>query len=189
MIVKSKNIKSSSSLKGGIVKTSKESLQDIFEDLLKDIFWAEKHLSKALPKMAKAAYNELLQETFEGHLEKTERQIIRLENCFELFSLKAVGKKCYAMEGLVEESAEIIQKFESGHARDAALIAAAQKIQHYEISTYGTLRTMATVLGDISCAKLLELSKEEGVETDAKLTELAEKINKLAADMEEEEVD
>lgn len=189
MILESKSIQSLYSTKGGIVKTSKESLREIFEDQLKEIFWTENHLAKALPEIAKATYNELLQETFEELVEKTQRQLIRLENCFELLFLKARAKKCYAIEGSVQEVLEVIQKFEPGHARDAALIAAAQKIQHYEISAYGTLRTMATAQRDFSCAKLLELSKEEEVEMVAKLTELAEKINKLAVDMEEEEVD
>lgn len=189
MIAKTKSIKNIRDIKRGVSQTSKESLEDIFEDLLKDIFWAEKHLLKALPKMAKASYNELLQDAFEGHLEDTERQVNRLEKCFELCDLKAIGKKCKAMEGLVEEGAEVIENYDSGHARDAALIAAAQKVEHYEISAYGTLQTMATVLGKVQCANLLEESKDEEAQTDMKLTELAEKINKLAVDMEEEEVD
>ncbi len=166
-------------------KSSKESLGDILEDMLKDIYWAEKHLVKALPKMAKAAHNEELKEAFESHLEQTQNQIGRIEKCFELMELKAVAKKCEAMMGLVKEGAEAIEAHEEGHARDAALIAAAQKVEHYEISAYGTMRTMASVLGRVQCAELLEETKDEEAETDMKLTELAEKINQLAAEVEE----
>jgi ferritin-like metal-binding protein YciE len=164
-----------------IVKSSKESLEDIFEDMLKDIYWAENHLSKALHKMAKASYNEELKEAFEGHLKETKGQISRLEQCFSLLGLKAQGKKCAAMQGLVEEGQDVINDHEKGHARDAALIGAAQKVEHYEISSYGTLRTMATVLGKVQCAALMEANKDEEAETDEKLTRLSEKINKLAS--------
>ena len=189
MIAKTKNIKPVTSKKMHDSRTSKESLEDIFENLLKDIFWAEKHLVKALPKIAKATYNELLTEAFEAHLDETQMQVQRLENCFELADIRPVGKRCEAMEGLVKEAMSAVEDYESGHARDAALIAAAQKIEHYEISAYGTLRTMATVLGKVQCATLLEESKDEEAEADMKLTELAEKINQMAATMEEEEVD
>lgn len=164
-----------------LVKSSKESLEDIFEDMLKDIYWAENHLSKALPKMAKAAYNEDLKEAFEAHLKETQGQISRLEQCFSLLGMKPQGKKCPAMQGLVEEGQEAIDDHDAGHARDAALIGAAQKVEHYEISTYGTLRTMATVLGRVQCAELMEANKDEEAETDEKLTRLSEKINKWAS--------
>lgn len=177
--VKKTVVKASRSSK--IVKSSKESLEDIFEDMLKDIYWAENHLSKALPKMAKASYNDELKEAFEGHLKETKGQISRLEQCFSLLGMKAQGKKCPAMQGLVEEGHEAIDDHESGHARDAALIGAAQKVEHYEISSYGTLRTMATVLGKVQCAELLEANKDEEAETDEKLTRLSERINKLAS--------
>lgn len=170
-------------------KSSKETLEDIFEDMLKDIYWAEKHLVKALPRMTKASYSEDLRELFTAHFEQTHLQIQRIERCFELLEKKAIAKKCEAMKGLIKEGEETIERYESGHARDAALIAAAQKIEHYEISTYGTLRTMAKVLGKTSCAELLEETKDEEAETDATLTELAEKINQLAAEMEVVEVD
>jgi ferritin-like metal-binding protein YciE len=168
-----------------ITKSSKESLEDIFEDMLKDIYWAEKHLLKALPKMAKASYNEELKEAFEGHLKETNGQISRLDQCFALLEMKPQGKVCPAMKGLVEEGEEVIGEHESGHARDAALIAAAQKVEHYEISSYGSLRTMATVLGKVQCAELLEATKDEEAATDEKLTRLSEKINKLASKPEE----
>lgn len=181
--------KAATSKKKLVTKSSKENLEDIFEDLLKDIYWAEKHLAKALQKMAKAAYNEELKEAFELHLEETENQVARVEKCFELMETKPVAKKCEAMEGLIAEGEEVIKDHDRGHARDAALIAAAQKIEHYEISAYGTLRTMATVLGKPQCAELLEETKDEEAETDEKLTQLSEKINQLAAALQEEEVE
>jgi ferritin-like metal-binding protein YciE len=169
-------------------RNSKETLEDIFENTLKDIYWAEKHLTKALAKMSKAAFNEELKDAFDTHLEETEMQITKLEKCFELLGKKAVAKKCEAMEGLIKEGEEQIEEYEEGHARDAALIGAAQKVEHYEISAYGTLRTMANVLGMTQCAEILEEIKDEEAETDVKLTEVAEKINQLACEIDEEEV-
>ena len=169
-------------------KSSKETLEDIFEGTLKDIYWAEKHLTKALAKMSKAAYNEELKDAFDTHLEETERQIGKLEKCFELLGKKAVAKKCEAMEGLIKEGEEQIEEHDEGHPRDAALIGAAQKVEHYEISAYGTLRTMANVLGMTQCAEILEEIKDEEAVTDVKLTELADKINQLACEVDEEEV-
>lgn len=191
MAMKTKTPKSNNATSQGkkSIKSSKENLEDIFEDLLKDIYWAEKHLTKALPKLAKAAFNEDLKTAFESHLVQTEQQIGRLEECFKLLEKKAVAKKCDAMEGLVKEGEEVIEDHDEGHARDAALIAAAQKVEHYEISAYGTLRTMATVLGKAQCAQLLEETKDEEAETDVKLTELAVKINQLASELQEEEVE
>ncbi|SHH92710.1 Ferritin-like metal-binding protein YciE [Chryseolinea serpens] len=171
------------------IKSSKENLEDIFEDQLRDIYWAEKHLVKALPKMARAAFNDELKNAFNTHLDETRIQVTRLEKCFELLEKKAVAKKCEAMEGLVEEGEEVIEEYDEGHARDAALIAAAQKVEHYEISAYGTLRTMANVLGKVQCAQLLEETKDEEAQADLKLTKLAGRINQLAAELEEEEVE
>lgn len=169
-------------------RTSKESLERVFEDTMKDIYWAEKHLTKALAKLSKAAYNDELKEAFNTHMEETERQIGKLEQCFELLGHKATAKKCDAMEGLIKEGEEQIEEHDEGHARDAALIAAAQKVEHYEISAYGTLRTMANVLGMTQCAEIFEDIKDEEAETDVKLTELAERINHLACEIDEEEV-
>jgi len=169
-------------------KSSKETLGDIFEDILQDIYWAEKFLTKALPKMVKASHNEELREAFEKHLEQTTSHVERIEKCFKILEVRAVGKKCPAMEGLVKEGTEVIEQYEKGNARDAALIAAAQRIEHYEISTYGTLRTMAKVMGKLQCSELLEETKDEEAETDEKLTALADRINQMAAEMEVEEV-
>src|SRR6478609_560776 len=124
-------------------KSSNETLSTIFHDLLKDIYWAEKNLVKALPKMAKASFNEDLRQGFENHLEETKLQVGRIEECFSLLNMKPVAKKCDAMEGLIKEGEGVIAEHEKSHARDAGLIAAAQKVEHYEISAYGTLRTMA----------------------------------------------
>ncbi|MEO7992071.1 MAG: DUF892 family protein [Chryseolinea sp.] len=183
------NVTKKVTAKKGTEKSSKETLEDIFEDLLKDIYWAEKHLTKALPKMAKASFNEDLKEAFEAHLEETKLQVSRVEECFSLIKVKPVAKKCEAMEGLVKEGEEAIADHDKSHARDAALIAAAQKAEHYEISAYGTLRTMATVLGKVQCAELLEETKDEEAQADVKLTALATKINQLAAEVVEEEVE
>ena len=120
-------------------------MEDIFQDLLKDIYWAEKHLTKALSKMARASFNEDLREAFESHLEETKMQVNHVEKCFSLINTKPIAKKCQAIEGLVKEGEEAITDYGKSNARDAALIAIAQKVEHYEISAYGTLRTMATV--------------------------------------------
>jgi len=171
------------------IKTSKESLENIFEDLLKDIYWAEKHLTKALPKMTKASFNQDLKDAFDLHLQQTQLQVQRIEECFDLLELKPTAKKCEAMDGLIKEGEETIREYEEGHARDAGLIAAAQKVEHYEISAYGTLRTMATVLGKSKCAELLEETKDEEAGTDKKLTELSERINQQACELEVEEIE
>lgn len=169
-------------------KSSKETLEGILTDMLKDMYWAENHLLKALGKMATAAHNDDLKAAFTKHQEETKGQIERLEDCFDILEMKPVSKKCEAMEGLVKEGAEVIQEYEKGHARDAALIAAAQKAEHYEVSAYGTMRTMSTVLSEVQCAEWLEMSKNEEVETDEALTTLAKRINQLAAEVEIEEV-
>ncbi len=160
--------------------TSKESFENIFNELLKDIYWAEKHLVKTLPKMAKAASNPELKKGFEQHLAETKGQVEKVEECFKILNKRPVAKKCEAMEGLVKEGEEVIQDHERGDARDAGLIAAAQKVEHYEISAYGTLRTMAKVLGKSNCAALFEEIENQEAETDEKLTELASSINQRA---------
>lgn len=189
MKTKTQRTKAGASHSSKVSKSSKETLEDIFEDLLKDIYWAEKHLTKALPKMSKAAYNQDLKMAIDSHLDQTQLQVTRIEQCFELLDLKPLAKKCEAMEGLIKEGESAIEDYDGGNARDAAIIAAAQKVEHYEISAYGTLRTMAKVLGKTQCAQLLEETKDEEAETDAKLTELSTKINQMACELEEEEVE
>ncbi|WP_423147317.1 ferritin-like domain-containing protein [Rubrolithibacter danxiaensis] len=150
-------------------------LKDLFIDELKDIYWAEKHLAKALPKMAKGATSDELRSAIEQHLTETENQIERLNQVFASVGRKAAGKKCEAMEGLVEEGKQMMEETEDGSlTRDAAIISSAQKIEHYEIASYGTLRTLANTLGMSDAAKLLEETLNEEKSTDVKLTEIAE---------------
>lgn len=170
-------------------KTTKESLEDIFIDMLKNIYWTEKYLLRTLPEIAKSIYNELLLEAIEQHIDAIYQQNHRIERCFEIKKLKASGKKSPAIECLLKEANDNIQKFDMGHIRDASLINIIQKITHYQISGYGTLKTTATVLNEVECAILLRESKDDELRNDIILTDLAEKINQLAANMEEEEVD
>jgi ferritin-like metal-binding protein YciE len=164
--------------------------KDFFVDELKDIYWAEKHLTKALPKMQKACTSEELRNAFADHLAVTQTQVTRLEQAFELLGAKAVAKKCDAMAGLVEEANGIIEETEKGTSiRDVGLVLAAQKVEHYEIATYGGLVTLAKTMGNEELSSLLEETLAEEKETDELLTSLAEGgINNAAAreGMEEE---
>lgn len=165
-------------------------LQEFLIEELRDIYWAEKHLVKALPKMAKAATSEELVAAFEDHLAVTEEQVSRLEQVFELLGEKARGKKCEAMEGLVAEAEEIIEDTEAGSAtRDVALIIAAQKVEHYEIASYGGIATLAKTLGLDDVAELLGETLEEEKETDELLTQLAENNINFEAATEKEGVE
>lgn len=165
-------------------------LMKLFEDELKDIYWAEKALTKALPKMAKNATSPELREALENHLEETNGQIERLEQVFELLGKKAVAKKCEAMAGLVKEGEEIMQETEKGAMRDAGIISAGQKVEHYEIASYGILRTFAQTLSLEEVAALLEETLDQEKAADEKLTEVAEAaINVEAAETEEGEED
>jgi len=166
------------------------SLRDVFVDLVRDLYNAETQLVKALPKMAKAASSEQLQQAFQSHLEETQGQVERLEQVCEKLDIKAKGKTCAAMKGLVEEGSEVIEADGTDAARDAALIAAAQKVEHYEIAGYGTARTFAQLLGEEEVARLLEETLNEESAADEKLTGIAEsEINEEAADGEEGEED
>lgn len=159
-------------------------LRETFIEQLKDLYDAEKQITKALPKMAKAAEHEELKEAFEMHLEETEAQIERLERVFEIFEETPKGKKCKGMEGLLAEGKEVIDEQEG----DAALICAAQKVEHYEIAAYGSLASWARLLGEDDAADLLEETLGEEEATDEKLTEVAEStINVEEAEGEEEE--
>jgi ferritin-like metal-binding protein YciE len=153
---------------------SAESLHDAFEEELKDILSAEKQLLKALPKMAKAASNEDLKAGFEEHLEQTKVHVERLEKVFEMLDKTPRAKKCKAMEGLIEEGAELMEEDVEPDVLDAMLIGAAQKVEHYEIATYGTLVTWAKQLEMEDAAGILHETLDEEKETDLKLTELAE---------------
>lgn len=151
-------------------------LKELYIDELRDIYNAENQLTKALPKMAKAANSDELRAGFEEHLEQTKGHVERLERIFKALSEKPTGKKCKGMEGLVEEGKEMIDEQE-GEALDAGLISAAQRVEHYEIAAYGCVRTYANLLGEDDAARLLEQTLKEEKQTDQKLTQLAEKIN------------
>ncbi|MBS1564862.1 MAG: ferritin-like domain-containing protein [Bacteroidetes bacterium] len=163
-------------------------LKEFFIDELKDIYWAEKHLTKALPKLRKAATSDELRDALEEHLEVTRTHIERLEQAFGQLGEKAVAKKCEAMEGITKEGDSIIEDTEDGTAtRDVGIILAAQKAEHYEIATYGGLAQLATTLGLDEVASLLQQTLEEEKEADSKLTEVAENnINYEAAQEGEE---
>ncbi|MET3978485.1 ferritin-like metal-binding protein YciE [Mucilaginibacter sp. UYP25] len=150
-------------------------LNELFLDELKDIYWAEKHLVKALPKMAKAATSDELRNAIQTHITETEGQITRLEDAFASIGKKAVAVKCEAMAGLLKEADEIVSETEKGSlTRDAGIISAAQKVEHYEIASYGTLRTLATTLGYTEAAELLEATLKEEKNCDSLLTQIAE---------------
>lgn len=166
---KSSNGKSST----GKVKaksSAADGLRELFVDSLKDIYWAEKALTKALPKMQKNATNKNLIDAIGSHLEETKNQIDRLEKVFEIIGEKAVAKKCDAMDGLIKEGESIVEETEIGAVRDAGIIAASQKIEHYEIATYGTLSAFALTLGEKEAAKLLNATLAEEKEADVALT-------------------
>lgn len=165
-----------SSSKAGIVKakaSAAEGLRELFIDSLKDIYWAEKALTKALPKMAKNATSENLIKAINDHLAVTQEQTARLEKVFSLIGEKAAAKKCDAMEGLIKEGESIMEETEKGPVRDAGIIAASQKIEHYEIATYGTLAAFAATLGEDDAVLLLEKTLAEEKEADTLLTEAA----------------
>ena len=151
-------------------------LDELFHDTLKDIYYAEKKILGALPKMAKAAQNEDLRAAFEKHKTETEGQIDRLEQVFELIEEKPQGKKCAAIEGILEEGQEIINEYKSLPALDAGLVSAAQAVEHYEIARYGTLRTWAEELGFNQAMKLLQQTLDQEEATDQALTALAEAV-------------
>jgi len=178
-----KKTSSSQSAKEYSYEENKSMLQEFFLEELRDIYWAEKHLVKALPKMRKATTSEALATAFEDHLAVTEEQVARLEQIFELLGEKARGKKCEAMEGLVKEAETVISDTEEGTStRDVALIIAAQKVEHYEIAAYGGLATLAKTLGEEEIGNLLGQTLEEEKETDELLTQIAESnINMEAA--------
>jgi ferritin-like metal-binding protein YciE len=165
----------------------KDSLRQLYVDELKDLYSAETQLVKALPKMAKASSTPQLRQAFEEHLRQTSEQVSRLEQIFEMLDEKPTGKKCLGMEGLVREGAETMKEDYGDAVMDAALIGAAQRVEHYEIAAYGTVREFAEMLEENDHIPLLEQTLEEEKQTDEKLTQLAESINSQAADREEEE--
>jgi ferritin-like metal-binding protein YciE len=154
-----------------------DSLRKLYVDELKDLYSAEKQILQALPKMAKKATNPALRQGFEKHLEQTREQVARLDRIFELLGKSPRGKKCKGMEGLLEEGKEMMQEDMEDDVMDAALISAAQRVEHYEIAGYGTVRTYAELMGEKEHARLLQQTLEEEGMTDKELTQLAQTIN------------
>jgi ferritin-like metal-binding protein YciE len=156
-------------------------LEDLYMDMLKDLYSAEKQLVRALPKMAKNAENSELQRAFQDHLKQTEGHVERIERIFSELGGSPRGKKCVGMEGLVEEGNELLQENAEPDVLDAGLIAAAQKVEHYEIASYGTARTWAQRLGYNDAARLLQQTLDEEGEADKKLTQIAENFVNMEA--------
>jgi len=161
-------------------------LMKLFENELKDIYWAEKALTKAIPKMIKNATSEELIEALEKHLTETKEQVERAEQVFETIGKKAIAKKCEAMDGLIKEAEQIMDECEEGAMCDAGIIAAAQKVEHYEIASYGTLRQFAETLGLDDAVELLQETLDEEKSADEKLTEVAIYAVNIQAEQEEE---
>lgn len=159
-----------------------KTLDDLFHDTLKDIYYAEKKILTALPKMAKAAQSNDLKAAFEKHHGETEGQVARLEDVFKTIDAKPQGKKCDAIEGILEEGKEIMEEYKDSPALDAGLLAAAQAVEHYEISRYGTLAAWAEELGNQDAVKLLKTTLGEEEKTDQALTKLAESAVNAAAE-------
>lgn len=165
--------KESSSGKVKAKSDAAENLREFLVDGLKDLYWAEKALVKNLPKMAKNATSPKLQEAINKHLSETENQVTRLEDAFQAMGEKAKAQKCDAMAGLLEEAEGIMKETEAGPVRDAAIIAAAQKVEHYEIASYGTMATYAKLLGETEALNLLKATLSEEKNCDTDLTKLA----------------
>lgn len=160
---------------------AESALKELFIDELKDIYWAEQHLVKALPKMIKGATSEDLKNTIQQHLEETEGHVSRLEQVFESIGEKAKAVKCEAMNGLLKEADELLTETDKGtEVRDVAIISAAQKVEHYEIASYGTLKTLAGTLGYTEAQDLLQQTLDEEKNADQLLTQAAETINESA---------
>lgn len=160
-----------------------EGLKELYLDELKDLYSAETQMLKALPKLAKAASSKELRQGFEEHLEQTKGHVQRLEQIFQALGESPKGKKCKGMEGLVDEGAEVVVDDFEGSVKDAALIGAAQRVEHYEIAAYGTVCAFAKELGETEQASLLTETLEEEKKTDQKLTQLAQQINPQANEM------
>ncbi|MBR0556630.1 ferritin-like domain-containing protein [Ciceribacter sp. L1K23] len=160
---------------------AEKTLEDLFHDTLRDIYYAERKIVKTLPKMARAAQDQKLKDAFAKHKDETEGQIERLQQVFDIIGKRARAKTCAAIEGIVEEGEEIMEEFKGTAALDAGLLAVAQAVEHYEISRYGTLRAWAVELGMKDAAKLLEETLDEESKTDETLSKLATSAVNLAA--------
>ncbi|MGB6304606.1 MAG: ferritin-like domain-containing protein [Acidobacteriaceae bacterium] len=157
-----------------------ESIEDLFLDELKDLYSAEKQITKALPKLVKAASTEELSAAFDSHLQETKGHVERLEEIFQKLGKKGTGKTCEGMKGVLEEGAEVVQEIEKGPLRDAGLIAAAQRVEHYEIAGYGSVRAFAQLLGKTDIVELLEQTLDEEKAADEKLTKISGSVNQEA---------
>ena len=157
-----------------------ESIEDLFLDELKDLYSAEKQITKALPKLVKAASDQRLSAAFDSHLQETKGHVERLEEIFQKLGKKGTGKTCEGMKGVLEEGAEVVQEIEKGPIRDAGLIAAAQRVEHYEIAGYGSVRSFAELLGKTDIVELLEQTLDEEKAADEKLTKISESVNQEA---------
>jgi ferritin-like metal-binding protein YciE len=167
--------------------TGDTGLRKLFMDELRDVYHAEKQLTKALPKLAKAATSSELRDALESHLQETQRQVSRLEECFGLLDEPVKAKPCAGMMGIVQEGSDLIEEEEKGSMLDAGLIASAQRAEHYEMAAYGSLRAWAMALGEDDVVELLEATLEEEKAADEKLSALAEGgINEAAVEGEEE---
>jgi ferritin-like metal-binding protein YciE len=156
-------------------------LRKLLEDQLKDMYWAEKAIVDSMPDMVEKCQSQELIDALTEHKEVTAQQVTRLENIFEMLDIKPKAEKCEAMEGLIKEAEDIVGELEEGPVRDAGIIAAAQKIEHYEIATYGTLRAFANTLGEYEVASLLDETLEEEKEADLRLTDIAESVINMEA--------
>ncbi|MBL4676493.1 MAG: ferritin-like domain-containing protein [Mucilaginibacter sp.] len=175
------NKKTAEKQASGRTPEAESALKELFLDELKDIYWAEQHLVKALPKMVKNATSDELKSTIGEHLKQTENQVARLEKAFESIGEKAKAVKCEAMDGLLKEADELMKETDKGtEVRDVAIISAAQKIEHYEIASYGTLHALAGTLGYADAAALLQETLEEEKTADQLLTKAASTINEAA---------
>jgi ferritin-like metal-binding protein YciE len=159
---------------------SVESLQELFLDELKDLYSAEKQITKALPKMVKAATAPKLKDAFQSHLEETNGQIERLETIFEMLKKKGTGKTCEGMKGVLSEGAEVLEETKKGDLRDSGLITAAQRVEHYEMAGYGGVREYARLLGQREIMALLDATLKEEEAADKKLTQIAKEVNAAA---------
>jgi ferritin-like metal-binding protein YciE len=159
---------------------SVKTINELLLDELKDLYSAEKQITKALPKMAKAAASQDLKSAFENHLEETQGHVDRLDKIFETLGKSPRGKTCHGMQGLLEEGSEMISESEKGPVRDAGLISAAQRVEHYEMAGYGSVREFASILGQNEIASLLEETLEEEKAADEKLSGIAKKVNPQA---------
>ncbi len=157
-----------------------ESIEDLFLDELKDLYSAEKQITKALPKLVKAASTKELSAAFDSHLQETKGHVERLEEIFQNLGKKGTGKTCEGMKGVLEEGSEVIQDIEKGPIRSAGLIAAAQRVEHYEIAGYGSVRAFAQLLGKRDIVEMLEETLEEEKAADEKLTKISESVNQEA---------